>query len=66
MSTTEERIIQAINEIIDENTYTPRYGDTKCGCCHQNVTYGCHEDSCVIPLMESLRNKLMEGTDGHD
>ena len=64
--TIEERLIQAISEIIDENTYSPRYGDTKCGCCHQNVDYGRHEDSCAIPLMESLRDKLIEGTDEAD
>ena len=66
MSTIEERLIQAISEIIDENTYSPRYGDAKCSCCHQSVDYYAHEDSCSIPLMKSLRDKLMEGGDDRD
>ena len=69
MATIEERLIQALSEIIDENTYSPRYGDSKCSCCHQRVDYygaGAHEDSCSIPLLGSLRWKLMEGTDGED
>ena len=64
--TIEERLIQALGEIIDENTYSPRYGDAKCSCCHQDITFGRHEDSCSIPLLGSLRWKLMEGTDAED
>ena len=64
MSTIEKRLIQAISEIVDENTYSQRYGEsTRCSCCHQDTTYGRHQDSCPIPLLGSLRDKLMEETD---
>ena len=66
MATIEKRLIQTLSEIIDENAYTPRYGDTRCSSCHQDLTFGRHEDSCSIPLLKSLRDKLMEGTDGED
>ena len=68
MSGIEERMIQAIAEVIEEHTYGDRYGGgDRCSCCHQYVRYAgmdnltAHEDSCPIPLLHELRTKLMEG-----
>jgi len=70
MSTIEERLIQALAEVIDEHTYRERHGSgDRCSCCHQHIAYlgmanlSAHEDSCVIPLLDDLRKKLMEGED---